>query len=97
MRMVRRKSDLALYRKFHHGGTEEENGQSQRIDGYAPKRWRRLMRWCSMCRPYGAQFLFIAYPPFRLRIPTPTRENRARWGPRSLASGWANLATRLRR
>jgi len=46
---------------------------------------------------YGARLYLLAYPPLRLRLPTPTRENHACRGPRSLALGWANFATRLRR
>jgi hypothetical protein len=34
-----------------------------------------------LCRAYGAQFSSIPYPRFRLRIPTPRRENRACRGP----------------
>jgi len=36
-----------------------------------------------LCRPAGAQFYFLPTHPFRLRMRSP--------------SGWANLATRLRR
>jgi hypothetical protein len=36
-----------------------------------------------MCRPYGARSHLKAYPPFRLRMRSP--------------SGWANLSPRLRR
>ena len=60
---------------------------------------------------WGSSF-FYAFPGFRLRIPTPARENRAHRHPilpkpgklgalmpgaRSLASPWANLSSRLRR
>jgi hypothetical protein len=40
------------------------------------------MKHCFLWRPYRAHLFVDAYPRFRLRVPTPTRDNPARWGPR---------------
>jgi hypothetical protein len=58
-----------------------------KAEGVSPAGWgvvaEVLMDILFLCRPSGAQFLFIAYPPFSARMRSP--------------SGWANLSTLLRR
>ena len=54
--------------------------------------------WSNFCvAAYGARLCLFANPPLRLRSHPNTRKPRVSGTPVTLASGWANFATRLRR